>query len=217
MEEKISDTLESENNRKKDAIEKLADFTNNISYGELLSIIFLIGLTISSLVTYFTRNYYMTLNNSDNEQIAAIVKQYKNFHKNSTSEYNRVLANYQRNGMLITPDNFYSTHQTTLKGCTTNSDYCAWNSLIKNLNKNLAEYNNKLVDKIKKVNNAISNNIKVNYDSLKINDNINNSWLKSIIKQHVEGRKNSLKTISHICKFILVFVFVVGFLSSFLL
>lgn len=217
MEEKIDDTLESENNRKKDAIEKLADFTNNISYGELLSIIFLIGLIISSSVTYFTRDYYVTLNNSDNEQIAAIVKQYKNLHKNSTSEYNRVLANYQRNGMLITPDNFYSTHKTTLEDCKTNHDFCADNNLIKNLNKNLTEYNNKLVDKIKKVNNAISNNIKINYNSLKINDNINNSWLKSIVKRHVEGRKNSLKTISNICKFILVFVFVVGFLSSFLL
>jgi hypothetical protein len=217
MEEKIGDTLESESNRKKDAIEKLADFTNNISYGELLSIIFLIGLIISSSVIYFTRDYYVTLNNSDNEQIAAIVKQYKNLHKNSTSEYNRVLANYQRNGMLITPDNFYSTHKTTLEDCKTNHDFCADNNLIKNLNKNLAEYNSKLVNKIKKVNNAISNNIKINYDSLKIKDNINNNWLKSIVKQHVEGRKNQLKVISNIGKFILVFILVTGFLSSILL
>ena len=57
----MCDVSESENNSKKDAIEKLVDFTNNISYGELLSIIFLIGLIISSLVTYFTRNYYMTV------------------------------------------------------------------------------------------------------------------------------------------------------------
>ena len=217
MEEKIDDTLENESSRKKDAIEKLVDFTNDISYGELLSIIFVIGLTISSLVTYFTRDYYMTLNNSDNEQIAAIVKQYKNLHKNSTSEYNRILTNYERNGVLITPNNFYSTHKTILEDCKTNSDYCSDDSLIKKLNKNLAEYNSKLVNKIKKVNNAISNNMKINYNSLKIRDNINNSWLKSIVKQHVEWRKNSLKTISNICKFILVFAFVVGFLSSFLL
>lgn len=59
--------------------------------------------------------------------------------------------------------------------------------------------------------------MKINYNSLKIRDNINNNWLQSIVKQHVEGHKNQLKTISHICKFILVFVFVVGFLSSFLL
>lgn len=59
--------------------------------------------------------------------------------------------------------------------------------------------------------------MKINYNSLKIRDTINNSWLKSIVKQHVEGHKNQLKTISNICKFILVFVFVVGFLSSFLL
>lgn len=208
--------LEDENGRKKDTIEKLVDFTNNISYGKLLLIIFLIGLTISSLVTYFTRDYYPTLN-SDNEQIAAIVKQYKNLHKNSTNEYNRILTNYQRNGALITPDNFYSTHQTTLEDCKTNRDYCSDNSLIEKLNKNLIEYNNKLVDKIKKVNNAISNNMKINYNSLKISDNINNSWLKSIIKQHVENCKNQLKTISNGCKFILVFVFVVGFLSSILL
>lgn len=209
--------LEDENGRKKDAIEKLVDFTNNISYEKLLSIIFLIGLTISSLVTYFTRNYYPTFSNSDNKQIAAIVKQYKNLHKNSTSEYNRILTNYQRNGVLITPDNFYSTHQTTLEDCKTNMDYCGDNSLIEKLNKDLIEHNNKLVDKIKKVNNAISNNMKINYSSLKISDNIDNNWLKSIIKQHVENCKNQLKTISHICKFILVFVFVVGFLSSFLL
>lgn len=217
MKEKIDDTLESESNRKKDAIEKLVDFTNDISYVELLSVIFLIGLIISSLVTYFTRDYYMTLNNSDNKQIADIVKQYENLHKNSTSEYNRVLTNYERNGVLITPENFYSAHKTALEDCSINQDYCCDNSLIKKLNQNLTEYNNKLVDKIKKVNNAISNNIKINYNSLKINDNINNSWLKSIVKQHVEWRKNSLKTISNICKFILVFVFVVGFLSSFLL
>lgn len=217
MKEKIDDTLENESSRKKDAIEKLVDFTNDISYEELLSVIFLIGLIISSLVTYFTKDYYMTLNNSDNKQIADIVKQYENLHKNSTSEYNRVLTNYERNGVLINPENFYSAHKTALEDCNINQDYCYDNSLIKKLNKNLTEYNNKLADKIKKVNNAISNNMKINYNSLKIRDTINNSWLKSIVKQHVEGHKNQLKTISNICKFILVFVFVVGFLSSFLL
>lgn len=214
----MSNKLESENSRKENIVEKVINFFDNASFEKIALIIILISSITGFLVSYFTRDYYITFNNVDNEQIAAIVKQYKNFHKKSTEEYNRILTNYQRNGKLIAPDSFYSTHKTTLEyNCKTNHDYCSNNNLIKNLNKNLTEYNNKLANKIEKVNNAISDNIKVDYNSLKTSDNINNNWLQSIVKQHVEDCKNRLKTISDIGKFILVFILVAGFLCTILL
>lgn len=136
------------------------------------------------------------------DNVKIMTNQYKNLQQESIDAYNLLLTNSQNHpDQLIDINKFsesykinnieeYSNKHTGRISCDCQSS----TEYVTKLNNLLTATNNKLKSNLKKVNNAISRTIKVDYDSLKITDNSTiNAKLQSITDKYVKDYKNDMK------------------------
>lgn len=139
-----------------------------------------------------------------------MVDQYKTLQQQSVDDYNFLLAKSQKNnGELINIDElgesykvnnveeyYNSQHATSVEENNCNCKNgrnrkkrgrpTEYKELITKLNNLLIATNNRLKSNLKKVNNAIINNVKVDYNSLKITNKEIDAKLKPIVDKYSE-------------------------------
>lgn len=157
-------------------------FWQRLDY-DFKAIILPIAVVILTVVTFGTAYGAAMLNlkhNNVNPNFS-IIKTYKNNAEIITNNYNETLDDAKKNNKLIDISDFLdrASQDTT------------WNEsseTTNNLNRILVVYVNSLVDRLKKVNVAIKNNIKIDYDSLKLTYNSNkDNKLAIIINDYVNN------------------------------
>jgi hypothetical protein len=135
------------------------------------------------------------------DNVKIMTSKYKTLQQESIDNYNLLLTNSQNHpDQLIDVNKFdesyiinnieeYSNKPTQIRcDCQSSTEYAT------RLNNLLTTTNNKLKSNLKKVNNAISRTIKVDYDSLKItNNDITDAKLQSITDKYVKDYKNDMR------------------------
>lgn len=171
----------------------------NLFATTVLGILWLIGGGFFLGVGIFTNN--MPDKPSD---IKIMTSQYKTLQQESINDYNLLLTNSQNHPDQLININelgesykinnieeYYGKHNTDGRiscDCHSSTEY------VTRLNNLLTTTNNKLITNLKKVNNAISRSVKVDYDSLKITDNsIIDAKLQSITDKYVKDYKNDMR------------------------
>ena len=190
--------ISTENNLNKDFFSRLGNAVKeNLSLTIVLGILLLIGGGFSLCAGIFINNMPEKPDN-----IKIMTSQYKNLQQESIDNYNLLLTNSQNHpDQLIDINKFsesykinnieeYSNKHTGRISCDCQSS----TEYATKLNNLLTTTNNKLKSNLKKVNNAISRTIKVDYDSLKItNNDITDAKLQSITDKYVKDYKNDMK------------------------
>lgn len=152
------------------------------SIGEWIkSISVILGILLGLVASFMSCN-----SPSYNEVNYNIIDQYSVIRQQAVNNYNALL-DVQKSGVVVNVEKL-DAHHNRIRS---NYDAEADKTLVKELNQRLDYQNKTLITKLKKNNAAIKNNIKVDYNSLKIVNNIkDNNELGAIITQNVNLRQN---------------------------
>lgn len=193
--------ISTENNSDKSFISRLGNvIEKNASSTTVFAILLLIGGGILLWLGISTSNMP---DKPDDTKI--IANQYKTLQQESIDNYNLLLTNSQNHpDQLININEFdksykinnieeyYNEHNTSQVDCDCDNSTTEYATKLNNL---LTATNNKLITNLKKVNNAISRGVKVDYDSLKITDNSTiNAKLKPIMDKYVKDWSSAMRT-----------------------
>lgn len=127
-----------------------------------------------------------------------IISEYKTSRQASIYTYNSLIADVQKSNKTINVPDFNNDDGTSFEHYFDNNANVSVGSstktIIKKLDKRLVTINKLLVNRLKQVNSAIKNNIKIDYNSLKINNIVkDDNELKSIIKEYVKNYQQESK------------------------
>lgn len=152
------------------------------SVGEwIMSISLILGILLGLTASFMSCN-----SPSYNEVNYNIIDQYSIIRQQAVNNYNALL-DVQKSGVVVNVEKL-DTHHNRIRN---NYDNEYDKKLIEKFNQRLDYQNKTLIAKLKKNNAAIKNNMKVDYNSLKIVNNIkDNNELGSIITQNVNLRQN---------------------------
>lgn len=152
------------------------------SVGEWIMLISLILGILLGLTASFTSCNSPSYNDVNYN----IIDQYNIIRQQAVDNYNALL-DVQKSGVVVNVEKL-DTHHNRIRN---NYDNEYDKKLIEKFNQRLDYQNKTLIAKLKKNNAAIKNNMKVDYNSLKIVNNIkDNNELGSIITQNVNLRQN---------------------------
>lgn len=152
------------------------------SVGEwIMSISLILGILLGLTASFTSCN-----SPSYNDVNYNIIDQYNIIRQQAVDNYNALL-DVQKSGVVVNVEKL-DTHHNRIRN---NYDNEYDKKLIEKFNQRLDYQNKTLIAKLKKNNAAIKNNMKVDYNSLKIVNNIkDNNELGSIITQNVNLRQN---------------------------
>lgn len=162
-------------------------------YPYLLAVIVWVAISFASLCfIWFGNNSYIPPL-KDN-----IISEYKSSRQASIYTYNSLIADAQKSNKTINVPDFNNDDGTSFEHYFDNNANVSVGSstktIIKKLDKRLVTINKLLVNRLKQVNSAIKNNIKTDYNSLKINNIVkDDNELKSIIKEYVKNYQQESK------------------------
>lgn len=142
-----------------------------------------------------------------------IISEYKTSRQASIYTYNSLIADAQKSNKTINVPDFNNDDGTSFEHYFDNNTSVSVSpstkKVIKKFDKRLVITNKLLVNRLKQVNSAIKNNLKINYDSLKINNIVkDDNELKPIIKEYVKNYQQESKT-----KWLLITVCINGVLG----
>lgn len=128
-----------------------------------------------------------------------IISEYKTSRQASIYTYNSLIADAQKSNKTINVPDFNNDDGTSFEHYFDNNTSVrvspSTKKVIKKFDKRLVITNKLLVNRLKQVNSAIKNNLKINYDSLKINNIVkDDNELKPIIKEYVKNYQQESKT-----------------------
>lgn len=153
------------------------------SVGEwIMSISLILGILLGLTASFMSCN-----SPSYNEVNYNIIDQYSIIRQQVVNNYNALL-DVQKSGVVVNVEKLDAHHNKIRNNYDNEYD----KKLIEKFNQRLDYQNKTLIAKLKKNNAAIKNNTKVDYNSLKIVNNIkDNNELGSIITQSVNSRQNN--------------------------
>lgn len=159
----------------------------------LLAVIVWITISFASLCfIWFANNSYIPPL-KDN-----IISEYKTSRQASIYVYNSLITDAQKSNKTINIPDFNNDDGTSFVHYFNNnisvSASPSTKKIIKKLDKRLVIINKLLVNRLKRVNSAIKNNIKIDYNSLKIGNIVkDDNELKLIIKGYVKNYQQESK------------------------
>lgn len=159
----------------------------------LLAVIVWVAISFASLcfIWFGNNNYIPPL--KDN-----IISKYKSSRQASIYVYNSLITDAQKSNKTINIPDFNNDDGTSFVHCFDNnisvSASPSTKAIIKKLDKQLIIINKLLVNRLKQVNSAIKNNVKIDYNSLKIGNIVkDDNGLKLIIKGYVKNYQQESK------------------------
>lgn len=132
------------------------------------------------------------LNSDDNNfkrPSNSIINEYKNSRQTLVNNYNSLLTDAQKSGKPINVNDFSNNDEISFENSCGNGNISeSGKEFCKKLHKRLVNNREMLTDKLKNVNNDMSNNIKIDYDSLKITNNIkDDNEVRPLIQEYVKN------------------------------
>lgn len=127
-----------------------------------------------------------------------IISEYKSSRQASIYVYNSLITDAQKSNKTINIPDFNNDEDTSFVHYFDNnisvSASPSTKAIIKKLDKQLIIINKLLVNRLKQVNSAIKNNVKIDYNSLKIGNIVkDDNGLKLIIKGYVKNYQQESK------------------------
>lgn len=130
---------------------------------------------------------------SDNNDFArpsnSIINEYKTSRQTLVNNYNNLLLDAKRSGKPINTNDFINNDEISFENYCGNDKVSKVGKVFcKKLHKRLVNNRETLTDKLKNVNNDISNNVKIDYNSLKITNNIkDDNEVRPLIQEYVKN------------------------------
>lgn len=140
-----------------------------------------------------------------------IINEYKNSRQTLVNNYNNLLSDAKRSGKPININDFSNNDEISFENyCGNDGVSKVGKAFCKKLHKRLVNNRETLTDKLKNVNNDISNKVKIDYNSLKITNNIkDDNEVRPLIQEYVKNYQLAGKN-DAIC---LLSIFVVFFIA----
>lgn len=158
---------------------------------------------------------FVHIMNSDDSNYARplndIINEYKNSRQTLVNNYNNLLSDAKRSGKPININDFSNNDEISFENyCGNDRVSKVGKAFCKKLHKRLVNNRETLTDKLKNVNNDMSNNVKIDYNSLKITNNIkDDNEVRPLIQEYVKNYQLAGKN-DAIC---LLSIFVVFFIA----
>lgn len=183
------------------------DNSNSLKFGSW--VLLLLGVFV--LCVGFAKPVNAAALNSDDNNFKrpsnSIINEYKTSRQTLVNNYNSLLTDAQKSGKPININDFSNNDEISFENSCGNGDISeSGKEFCKKLHKRLVNSREMLTDKLKNVNNDMSNNIKIDYDSLKITNNIkDDNEVRPLIQEYVENYQSEDKY-NHIGLFCIIAV-----------
>ena len=140
-----------------------------------------------------------------------IINEYKTSRQTLVNNYNNLLLDAKRSGKPINTNDFINNDEISFENYCDNDKVSKVGKVFcKKLHKRLVNNRETLTDKLKNVNNDMSNNVKIDYNSLKITNNIkDDNEVRPLIQEYVKNYQSTGKN-DAIC---LLSIFVAFFIA----
>lgn len=118
-----------------------------------------------------------------------IINEYKTSRQTLVNNYNNLLSDAKRSGKPININDFSNNDEISFENyCGNDRVSKVGKAFCKKLHKRLVNNRETLTDKLKNVNNDMSNNVKIDYNSLKITNNIkDDNEVRPLIQEYVKN------------------------------
>lgn len=136
---------------------------------------------------------------SDNNDFArpsnSIINEYKTSRQTLVNNYNSLLSDAKKGGKSINVNDFNNNDEISFENyCGNDIVSKVGKAFCKKLHKRLVNSREALTNKLKSVNNDMSNNIKIDYSSLKITNNIkDDNEVRPLIQEYVKNYQSANK------------------------